>query len=113
MDDETYAGFRICGDAVAEGGPVTPLSDGAQDCGVFVWAGAVEHECAVHVSIGADYEADADWGVVIFAGQQRVGSEQGLGGLNVAASGQGQGLGDGIEFGDMGGDATEAALGLG
>ena len=111
---ETYAGLGIGGNAIAEGGTIAPLANGAEDGLVFAAAGtgAVEDESAVDAAIGANDEIDAHGDVGVGAGEQRVGREQRLGGTNAAAARQGQGRGERIEFGDVGGDAAEGLLGV-
>jgi hypothetical protein len=64
-DTESYERFGIGGNAVAEGGTITPEANGAQYNLVFDWTSTVQDQGTVHAAIGADNETDSDMQIVI------------------------------------------------
>ncbi len=106
-DTESYARFRVGGNAVAERGTIAPIADSAQHHLVFVGAAALQDKGAVHMSVRPNNKADAHVDFIIFNLQERVGSKQGFRWTNVSTSWQRQRWGYGREFGNMSGHPAQ------
>lgn len=112
-EGESYAGFGIGRNPVAECWAITPTANRAQDQLVPVGSAAVEDEGTVHVPIGTHNEADPYVKIVIVKLQHRVWSEQGFWGPNLSTARPSVRLGNNRKLGDMHGHAVQVLFPLG
>jgi len=110
---ESYAGFGIGRNPVAEARTIPPTANGAQDQLVFFRSATIQDEGAVHVSVRTHNEADPHVQIVILNLQHRVRSEQGFRRADISTARQSEWLENGCKLGDMGGHAAQVLFQLG
>lgn len=110
---ESYAGFGIGRNPIAEGRPISPAADGAQDQLVFFRPATIEDEGAVHVPVRTHNETNSHVQIVILNLRHRVWSEQGFRRADISTARQSKGLGNGYKLRDMGRHAPQVLFPVG
>jgi hypothetical protein len=92
---ESYLGFHVGGNAIAERGTVPPKADDAQNTLIHGDAPTLQNERAMDVAVRADDKTYVYIHVIVVNVQQGVGRKQGLRRPDTAAFRQGERLRNG------------------